>query len=382
MNQVKEPFSFDLQMFADEGGAPATEPEPTSTTTTETHPQSTEQPAETPPQSKPTETEQDSPIDYSDLGKAKNPTDQLAFLKEHGFIGKEETPVTPPEAENTTVEEPPAKDGQATEQPTVTDEPMIEIKVNGEIKKVKQSEAVELAQKGLDYARKTQELADQRRQLDILLQEQITQQAKQQTAQPQKPGQQAEAEYRTVVAQTEKQLGLQPGEFNQFDPVHAFELQKVTLQHNSAQLVKQQVGQRLQTFVQAAKSDPVAQQVDANFDTYLFKMGAEGADSAKKAAAILSAKQKFFAGHATMQDLDVLEAHWNYVKTALTAAIIPAPKAKPVVQPKETVIPPKTEAPGSSVEPPRTRLDYKKVGHMKQSDQLATLRKAGILKRG
>ena len=368
MNQATEQFIFDIQLFAEEAAAPAAEPAPQEAPATET-------PAE--PQNAPAATPEDSPIDYSELSKSKQPDDQLAFLRQHGFVSKE------PQAEPQPDTEPaPVADGQATEQPTA-DEAEFEIKVGGEVKKLKQSELVEMAQKGADYTRKTQELADQRRQLDILLQQQQTGAAPQQPA-PTKPGQQAEQEYRTVVAQTERNLGLEPGGFNQFDAVHQFELQRVTMQHNSEQAVKQQVEHRLNSFVQTANQDPLTPQVDANFDAYIYKMGAEGGDGAAKASAIMSAKTRFLSGAASMADLDLLESHWNYVKAAIAAPATPSapPKPTPVPAMKPQVDPPKTETPGNSVTPPRERINYEKLGHLKQSDQLNALRKAGYFKRG
>lgn len=369
MNQAKKQFMFDLQLFNDGEPAPAAEAAPQDMPPTDP-------PAE--PQNTPlAATPEDSPIDYSELSKSKQPDDQLAFLKKNGFLGQQK-PEPPTKPEETP--EPPASD-DPTDQPPVVD-PEFEIKVDGEVKKVKQSELVELAQKGADYTRKTQELADQRRQLDILLEQQRVGTAAQPPANQQvKPGQQAEQEYRAVVAQTEKNLGLEPGGFNQFDPVHQFELNKVTLEHNSQQLSRQQMGTRVETFVQQMQQDPVSQQVDANFDTYLYKMGAEGSEGAAKANAIMASKQRFFAGNATMADLDVLEAHWNYVKAALSAPAAP-PKATPVPQVKPQVEPPKTETPGSGAAPTKEKINYKNLGHMKQGDQLAALRKAGYFKRG
>ncbi len=367
MNQAKEQFMFDLQLFNEGDPAPA-EPAPQETPA--------DPPAE--PQNTPAATPEDSPVDYSELGKAKHPDQQLAFLKKNGFIDTEKQPEG---AEPPKTEESPA-DGQAKEQPPVVD-PEVEIKVNGEVKKVKQSELVELAQKGADYTRKTQELADQRRQLDLLLQQQAGTVQKP-PAEQTKPADRAAQEYKAIVAQTEKNLGLEPGGFNQFDAVHQFELQRVTVQHNSEQVARQQVEHRLNSFVQTANQDPLTPQVDANFDAYIYKMGAEGGDGAAKANAVMSAKTRFLSGTASMADLDLLESHWNYVKAAIATPVTPpaSPKPTPVPAAKPQVEPPKTEAPGNGVAPTKERINYEKLGSLKQSDQLAVLRKAGFFKRG
>ena len=347
MNQVKNSqFKFNIQLFA-EGDTPAPEPaaEPSA------------------PPSAPAATEQDS-IDYSEFGKG-NATDQLDLLKRHGFLGGDEPEQPEEHHEPAETNEEPEPEGQPATEPV---EQEVEIKVNGEVKKVKLSEAVNLAQMGFDYTQKTQALAERQRQLEAIMAQQ---------QQPQQPDRvkQTEQEYQVVAALVERQLGLNPGEYNTYDPIHNFAFQQAAMTQNTQKLAREAVSNRINTFMQSAQTDPLAQQVDANFDNYIFKLGSEGAEGAQKAQALLMAKQRLFAGSATMQDLDALEAHWNTVKTAISA-----PK-KPPVQAKQKVEPPVTEKPGSSVEPPKTRMDYKKLGRMKQSDQLAYLKDSGFLKR-
>jgi hypothetical protein len=370
MNQAETQFTLnklDLQLFA-EGDAP---------TAAETAAEPSAEP------SAPTATHEDSQeIDYSELGKG-NSTDQLDFLKKHGFIGREESqdpPTRPGGQQQSTPDQTNPEEtlngGQPKPEPPQTnDEPEVELKVNGQVKKVKMSEAVNLAQMGFDYTQKTQALAEQQRQLNAIM-------AAQAQIQPQQPNpqQQVQQEYQAAVAQAERELGLQPGEFNMYDPAHQFVFNRVTMQYNNQQLARQAVQTRLNTFIQRAQQDPLSQQVDAQFDNFIFKMGAEGAEGAQKAQALLIAKQRFVSGNASMQDLDLLEGHWNTVKTVLSTPATPA-KPKPVPQQKPNVQPLVTEKPGSSVQPPKARMDYKKLGGMKQSDQLETLKQAGFFKR-
>lgn len=342
MNQAEKQFKFDIQLFA-EGDAPA------------------ETPAAEPAPSAPAATETDS-IDYSEFGKG-NATDQLDLLKKHGFIGgeQEEEPQQPAETE----EEEPAEEVQPE---TETAEQEVEIKVNGQVKKVKLSEAVNLAQMGFDYTQKTQALAERQRQLDTFL-------AQQQQQQQPDPLKQTEQEFQAVAALVEQKLHLDPGGYNEFDPVHRFKFQQIQMTQNAQRLAQEAVNSRVNTFLQSAQSDPMAEQINSNFDGYIFKLGTEGDGGAQKAQALLMAKQRFYAGTASMQDLDALESHWNAVKAAITA-----PKQKPVAQ-KPKAEPPVTEKPGASVEPPKARMDYKKLGRMKQSDQLQALKSAGFFKR-
>lgn len=77
------------------------------------------------------------------------------------------------EGEDAPTEEPEqAEEGEETEaaadesEPEEAPEPVEEIEWNGETKKLTKTELKELAQKGFDYTQKTQQLAEQRRQLD------------------------------------------------------------------------------------------------------------------------------------------------------------------------------------------------------------------------
>lgn len=366
MNQAEKQFIYNEQLFA-EGDAPTAEPTTQEPTTVEP---STQEP------NTPAVTEQDSEIDYKAFGNAST-DEQLTLLKKHGFYGNKE-PEEPPVTEQTQTEgNATNEEGQPSQEPPTTEpEPEVELKVNGEVKKVKQSELVKYAQMGFDYTQKTQLLAEQQRQLNAIM----AQQARNSQQQTPDPLKQTQQEYQAVVAQAERELGLQPGQFNSYDPTHQFALNRVTMQYNSQKLAQQAVVSKINAFMQQAAQDPKTAEIDANYDAYIYKLGTEGPEGAQKANSLLIAKQRLFNRTATMDDLGLLESHWNAVKAALTAPT--TPKAKPVPQAKAKGDPPKTETPGSSVTPPKARMNYKKLGQLPAKDQLKALREAGYLKRG
>lgn len=358
MNQAETQFIFDLQLFT-EGEAPTQTAEPT------VEPNAQEPSAHA-------ATELDSDIDYSAFGNA-TADEQLVLLKKHGFYGNQEPPTEP---KQDTQQEPVS---QPQQEPTEPQYYMPEEVASIGIDKLDPSKLpIELVpyykSMQADYTRKSQDVATQRKQFEAYMAAQVQPQAQQPD-----PLKQTEQEYQAVATHVEKELGLNPGEFSPFDPIHQFAFNRVTMQYNSQKLAQHAVETRVNTFIQQAQQDPVSVQVDANFDSYIYKMGAEGPEGVQKANALLIAKQKLFNNTASMRDIDLLEGHWNAVKAALSA---PKPaKPTPIQQQKPKQEPLKTESPGSSVESPRVHMDYKKLGNMKQSDQLQALREAGFFKR-
>lgn len=368
MNQVERQFIFNLQLFA-EGDAPAAEPAPAEPATQEPSPQPTAQPPAAP---------QEDSFDLKAFGSAST-DDQIALLKKHGFLGTNNPEPKQTEAPTT---EPSLKDepvgGQPAEEPQTTEpkpEPEVEIKVNGEVKKVKQSDLVKYAQMGFDYTQKTQELAAQRRQLELMMQQQQFNQ------QQQEPTKQVQSEYETIISKVEKDLGLDPGQFNPYEPAHQFAFNQATVEFNNQKIAKQQLVGKFQSLMQEASADPQSQEINTRFDEHIYKLASEGQAGFQKAMAIQQAKARVSQGNFTEQDLGILVQHWNYTKQAINMAQQAKAVPKPVPQTKPTPVPPKTEAPGNSIQPPKVRMDYRKLGHMKQSDQIKALKEAGFFKR-
>ena len=311
---------------------------------------------------------EDNALDYSKLGKMSQ-EEQLAALKKAGLYGDGDKPADKPQDPPQQQDTPEQKDdaGQGTDQPADTNEPEYEVVVDGQKVKVKQSELLSGYQRQADYTRKTQELAEQRRQVDAMM---AALKVHQQTQAPEEDKPAVHGEYEQAVATAEKTLGIKPGEFNQFDPAHNFALQKVIAQQNAQQETVKEMEQEVAKFAAQAAQDPLTPQIDANFNKYIFEVGQE---KPEKAMALVQAQQRLYAHTLTKADTTLLKEHWEYVKGKLTqphaAAQPPAPKPEP----------PKTETPGQAQAQHRAPLDVKKIGHMSIDQQLAALRRAGIV---
>lgn len=323
MNQVERQFAFDLQIFADD--APEAASEVTETATPEPEPAQAEPQAAPEPEKHISEMTDD---------------EQTEYIKRH-FLDDE--PKEPPKQEPK--EEPAQAPQQAAEPQAPAQEPTFEITVQGEKKQVTQSELIKLAQMGEDYTRKTQALADQRRQFEAQMQQF---QQRQQPQQPQvNPTERMNAQYREAVGAACRSMGIKPEEFNQFDPVHAFALQNVIVQANMQ--VGRQVSERqavedeVREFMGQIQNDPMTQDINEHFTEFILRRGLESKQGAEVAGNVAMAYQRFNDGTATRQDCKVLKEHWAYVKDQLTKAKNPPVSPAP---PKPQVQPPKTEAPG------------------------------------
>ena len=105
---------------------------------------------------------EDSEPDFQSLGEM-SAGDQLAYLRQHGYLDHDADDEKPEQKQKQKGEQA----GQAKEAP-VEDDPEYEITVDGEPVKVKLSELKNGYQRQADYTRKTQALADERRQVDAM----------------------------------------------------------------------------------------------------------------------------------------------------------------------------------------------------------------------
>ena len=257
-----------------------------------------------------------------------------------------------------------------------------EIKVNGETRKVTMKELTDLAQMGADYTKKTQALAESRRQVDAMmaaLQVQKASQPQQTQPQPQdNPVDRVKSDYEQAVRETEQRLRLKPGEFNQFDPMHQFALHRVMSEHEAQQARyaarMSDVQTEIQDFLAEANKDPDTQAINDNFNRYLFAMGASSAEGAEKAQRIANAENALFSKTATREDCKVLRAHWKYVKEQLAKE-----KAAQQAQAAPKPEPPKTETPGNGRQAQTHAVfDMHKLGSMNTQQQLRALKQLGI----
>lgn len=317
---------------------------------------------------------EDSELDFQSLGEM-SAGDQLAYLRQHGYLDHDADEKKPDS------EQKGEQAGQTKEAPA-EDDPEYEITVDGKPVKVKLSELKNGYQRQADYTRKTQALADERRQVDAMM---AALKVKQGTQEPEaekaNPETGVSSDYKAAVAQAEKDLGIAPGEFNQFDPEHNFALQRVIVR-NSQQQASQQANQsavieEVRSFVAEAQKDPMTPEIDNNYDVYLFKLGQSSPEGAQKAMAIAQAKQRFFNNQATTADTKILKEHWAYVRSELMKAKAPAQGTPTTPAPKPE--PPKTETPGQAAGKTREPFNARKLQGLNTKQQIAALRRAGYM---
>lgn len=374
MNQAEKQFVFDLQLFAEEAEA-AAEPQAAETAAQET--EDTEAPAAEPQEQ---ESAPEAP-DYSQLGSMSQ-SDQLSFLKKHGFVetnAKPKAEEKEPEPPTKTEEDKP-EDAQGEE--SQADEQTYEIKVDGETRKLTLKELIAQAQMGADYTKKTQALAESRRQVDAMmaaLQVQKASQPQQTSQQPQQtPADSVKNDYEQAVRVAEQRLGLKPGEFNQFDPMHQFALNRIMAEHEAQQAREtarlSEAQTEIRAFIEEANRDPETPEINDNFNRFLFAMGAASAEGAQKAQRIANAENALFQKKATKEDCQILRAHWKYVKEQLAKE-----KAAQQAQAAPKPEPPKTETPGNGRQAQTHAVfDMHKLGSMNTQQQLRALKQLGI----
>ena len=189
-----------------------------------------------------------------------------------------------------------------------------------------------------------------------------------------KPENTVQNEYEQAVAQAEKELGIKPGDFNQFDAAHNFALQKVIAQGNAQKAERESVDREIMEFAAQAKADPLTPKIDQNFNVYLFKMAQESPEQANRAMQIMQASNRLQNKQATKADTKLLKEHWEYVRKALsTPTAPPTPATPPATKPE----PPKTETPGQA-QAQHSTFDPHKLRGMNTTQQIAALKKAGF----
>lgn len=295
--------------------------------------------------------------------------DQVARLREYGIFDDE-----PGEKDAT-------DEGQGDE-PPAPQEQTFELTVNGEKKTVTQSEMIALAQQGEDYTRKTQALADERRKLDALMAALQVEQARNGAAQPKQTQEQANAqridsEYKAAVAAAERLLGIPAGEFNQFDPQHAFALNQVQAQYNARVQEIRRIDADVNDFLRReVQSDPMKQEIYDALQQQVIRLGSTSPENARRAARIAEAMSRFEKRTMIAEDVPLLKDFWRYTKAELTKAKQPQNNI-----PKPT--PPRTESPGQGdAKGARQAIDYAKLRSMSGNTdkQIEYLRAMGVFK--
>ena len=304
-------------------------------------------------------------LDTEDIGKMSSDDDKFEALKNAGVFGDDDA-----KSEANDVPEEPRRD--QAEKSQSDEEPWVTVKVDGEEIRVSQSELVAGYQRQADYTRKSQALAEERRKYDALLQQVAMQNMQQQPkAEQLSKAEQVERQRAAAVTSAEDMLGIPHGEFNEFDPTHQFALQQVMLNQDKEQMAINHRNAVIQDFANQAQQDPLAAEVDANFESYIYKLGAASAKGAEMAPHLIAALTRFKTGQASLDDCELLKLHWNYVRQCV-AAPKPAPR-------RQEVEPPVTEQPGGGHRnDPKPQMSKKALRSKSGDAQFAYLKELGI----
>lgn len=311
MNQAKEQFVFDLQMFADEAagaaGAVETPSEEASATETDTNVKS--------------------------IGEMSE-VEQTDFVKKTFFKDDNDEPNEPNEVKGEKAEPP---QSQVDKQPQ---ERKVKLTHNGQEVEVSESEARNLAMQGYDYTKKMQQLAAERRHYEQLIAQMTAPKPEE------KPKENPlDVSYNAAIATAEKMLGISPGDFNQFDPKHQYVLQQVAAQEianrqeqeharQAFMREREEVMREVQEFDKVVRNDPMTEQVMENFEKFIFRLCTDE-KGVMKAAEVANSYQRYLEGKLAPNDCKVLRGHWDFVKGELS-------KNAPA-----KVKPPRTESPGT-----------------------------------
>lgn len=189
-------------------------------------------------------------------GPEGQPTEGVVTLDDiaDAMVGEQETPDESEESGEESDESEVDQDDEAEEEAedNEQDEPVFTIKVDGKDIEVKQSEALELAQKGLDYTKKTMALGDERRAFESEREE--VKAVKQEVHQYRE---QAINDLRVLHAFMEDQVGLPPDVSLAAQDVSQYIFAKELYEGQRAKLG--QVGQALQSMLQQQESERTTQ---------------------------------------------------------------------------------------------------------------------------
>lgn len=336
-------------------------------------PESPEVSASAAPESQETSSSaEETSFDAKNLGSLDE-NDQFEALKAAGILG--EDPAT--KKANNEVAEPDRGEAEAEQakEHSVSDpqqDEVLDVVIDGKTVKMSKQELVNGYTRQADYTRKTQELAEERRRYDALIAQAQAQQAKteQPTSKPTNTAEAVQQGYESAVKMAAKQLGIAPEDFNQFDSMHQYALQQAILTQNAQKQAVEHRNSYATSLIDQARQDPLCDSVMSNLDVAIGQMYCN--PSMTEAAKFLSgAKDRFFNGEASMEDIQGIEGLYNHVRSCIVnQSAKPAPTVK-----KE---PPVTENPGAGNAAPKSRMDKRKLRSLHGDDQFAYLKKMGV----
>lgn len=348
-------FEFNLQTFAEgEVTEPATDTEPTDVTGDVTD----------------TGDDNTAPADF-DFGIDENGDVFFNGNRMLSFDGEDD--------EDPALETQDSEEGQTTEPEPENKAPepqMYTVKVDGQELQVPLEELLNGYQRQADYSRKTQALADERRQLQAQMAQYQQPQTQTQTQEPQQ-SQVSQAEYYNKLTEfakgeVEKHLGT---EFDELNPVHIAALAD-SVATIKAQIYEQQAVQKNFTHVvNQFRQDPNFDEIDRYAQWRLQNMPYQQAVKIQNALDNYDAEiVGQFMTAARNEYYGMMNAQHNQQNTP--------PQAVPnIPQPTNKPKPPVVEGAGSSERPPKSatqQVDFKSLGRMTNDELVKVFQQTGL----
>ena len=298
--------------------------------------------------------------------------DQLSYLKNVGILGDESA------TKNANNEVAEANRGEADAEQAnehsaegSQQEELLDVVIDGKTIKMSKQELVNGYTRQADYTRKTQELAAERRKYDALIAQAQAQQTEQPTSKPTNTAEAVQQGYESAVKMAAEKLGIDTEDFNQFDSMHQYALQQAILTQNAQKQAVEHRNSYASSLIDQARQDPMCDSVMSNLDTAIGQMYCN--PQTTEAAKFLSgAKDRFFAGQASMEDIQAMEGLYNHVRSCIINQSAATKTTKPAAEP------PATEAPGAGNAAPKVRMDKRTLRSKHGDDQFAYLKKLGV----
>lgn len=348
-------FEFNLQTFAEgEVTEPATDTEPTDVTGDVTD----------------TGDDNTAPADF-DFGIDENGDVFFNGNRMLSFDGEDDEDPAPETQDS--------EEGQTTEPEPENKAPepqMYTVKVDGQELQVPLEELLNGYQRQADYSRKTQALADERRQLQAQMAQYQQPQTQPQTQEPQQ-SQLSQAEYYNKLTEfakgeVEKHLGT---EFDELNPVHIAALAD-SVATIKAQIYEQQAVQKNFTHVvNQFRQDPNFDEIDRYAQWRLQNMPYQQAVKIQNALDNYDAEiVGQFMTAARNEYYGMMNAQHNQQNT-------PPPAVPNIPQPTNKPKPPVVEGAGSSERPPKSatqQVDFKSLGRMTNDELVKVFQQTGL----
>lgn len=348
-------FEFNLQTFAEgEVTEPATDTEPTDVTGDVTD----------------TGDDNTAPADF-DFGIDENGDVFFNGNRMLSFDGEDDEDPAPETQDS--------EEGQTTEPEPENKAPepqMYTVKVDGQELQVPLEELLNGYQRQADYSRKTQALADERRQLQAQMAQYQQPQTQPQTQEPQQ-SQVSQAEYYNKLTEfakgeVEKHLGT---EFDELNPVHIAALAD-SVATIKAQIYEQQAVQKNFTHVvNQFRQDPNFDEIDRYAQWRLQNMPYQ------QAVKIQNALDNYDAEIVGQFMTAARNEYYGMMNTQHNQQNTPPPAVPNIPQPTNKPKPPVVEGAGSSERPPKSatqQVDFKSLGRMTNDELVKVFQQTGL----